>query len=303
MLVSAVSAASGAQAPVCRPLFHDQILARDLGAAVPPLALLPPDLKLGYSPVPGAQRVFRVSQLQRLATQFGIAAKIAAPVCFAWTLHSLSTDEIAAAIHKSLPGQQADLNVIDHSRFPVPEGDISFPLQGLSGNSDKPAVWNGFVQYGDGRRFEIWARVLVTVHEKHVIAVRSIEAGESIDSAALKSVDYTGPLRRSPALRDAGEAVGQCARWTIASGTVLAKNMLVPPLDVEREQLVVVHVNNGAAHIETQGVADDGGYKGNVIRVHNPQTGRVFRARIDDHGVVTVVPGGKIGLVVEDKKS
>jgi flagella basal body P-ring formation protein FlgA len=296
-------AADGQTAPACHSLSHDQILGRDLAAAIPAMALLPPDLKLGYSPSPGVQRAFRVSQLQQLASQYGISARIPGPVCFAWALHPVSNQEIVNAIRKSLAGQVVDLDITDQSHFAAPEGEVHFPLQGLSGESDKPIVWNGFVEYGGGRKFNIWARVRITVHEKHVIAARSINAGEVIEPSALKTVEYQGPLMRSLVVRDESEAAGQCARWSIPAGSVLANGMLVAPHSVERGQLVTVHVSSGAAHIETQGIADDGGYKGDVIRVHNPKTGVVFRARIDDRGVVTVVPGGKVGLVVEDKKS
>jgi hypothetical protein len=35
--------------------------------------------------------------------------------------------------------------------------------------------------------------------------------------------------------------------------------------------------------------------------VRNPKTGRVYRARIEDKGIVRVVAGGAVGLVVEEK--
>jgi flagella basal body P-ring formation protein FlgA len=288
---------------VCHPLFHDRILGSDLAAAEPSLALLPPEFELGYAPSPGIPRVFRVSQLQQLATKFQINANFAQPVCFAWRLHDLASQEILSAMHKTLEGEEPEIEIVDQSHFQVPDGNIHFPLQGLSGTSDKPATWNGFVEYGGSGKFGVWARVRISVHEKNVITVRAISAGEVVEASALKTIDYQGPPKRYPALRSEEEAAGQCARWAIAAGSLLTKSMLVPPKDIEKEQLVTVHVNSGAAHIETQGIADDGGYVGNVIPVHNPKTGRVFRARIDERGVVTVVPGGKVGLVLEDKKS
>jgi flagella basal body P-ring formation protein FlgA len=79
--------------------------------------------------------------------------------------------------------------------------------------------------------------------------------------------------------------------------------MLSLPQDVEKQQLVIVHVQFGASHLETQGIAIEAGHRGDVIKVRNPKTGRVFLAKVNEPGVVTVVSGGDVGLVAEDKKS
>ena len=138
----------------CHPLTADQISGRDLAAAVPQLMGIPQDLKLGYAPAPGAQRVFRVPQLQELGKTYGIEAKISEPVCFAWSLRALPREEILGAIQKSLAGQTVQIEVTDESHYLVPEGELVFPLQGLSGQSDKPEVWNGFVAYAGVRLFQ-----------------------------------------------------------------------------------------------------------------------------------------------------
>lgn len=293
----------GQSASTCHFVSSDRITGRDLAAAVPQMALIPSDLNLGYSPAPGAMRIFRTAQLQQLASKWGINAGTLTPVCFAWSLRTLSRQDITAAILKSLAGQEAELEITEQSRSPVPDGELIFPIQGLSSESAKPAVWNGYVLYAGSRKFCTWAQVRITVHEKQVIAARPISAGEMIDLSALKQVDYVGPLRRSAVLETKEQAAGKCTRWAITAGTILKESMLSLPLDVEKDHLVTVHISCGGAHIETQGIAGDSGYIGNVIRVRNPKTGRVFRAKIDDHGVVTVVAGGDVGLVVEDRKS
>jgi flagella basal body P-ring formation protein FlgA len=303
-LLGALAAApNGQKSMACYPVSHDQLFGHDVAAVVPQLSVIPPDLKLGYSPAPGAKRLFSVAQLRQLAKTYGLDTNITLPICFAWPLRPLSQEEIIAAMKKSLAGQEIDLEITDQFRSLVPEGELNFPLQSFSGASNQPAVWGGFVAYGGSRKFNTWVQVRITVHEKHLIALRPIAAGEVIELAALQTVAYDGPLRRSAAWQDKTDIAGKCARWSIAPGTVLTKDMVVLPKDVEKDELVTVYVNNGSAHIETQGIAGDAGYKGSVIRVRNLRTGQVFHARIDERGVVTVVPGGNAGLVVEDKKS
>jgi flagella basal body P-ring formation protein FlgA len=287
----------------CVPVSTDRITGRDLAVAVPAFASLQPEAILGYSPTPGVQRIFAISELQKLATRYGIETKITAPVCFAWPLHPLGKYVLTAALLKSLAGQQVDLEIVDQCHLPVPEGEVVFPFQGLSGESSKPAIWNGYVTYSGNRKFSTWVQVRITVHEQQIVAARSIRVGELIGAADIQAATYSGPLRRAQIIHAESEVAGKCARQPIAAGTVLTRSLLAIQDDVEKQQMVTVHIRCGAAHVETQGIAVEGGYKGDVIKVKNVKTGRVFLARIDDPGVVTVVPGGDVGLVVEDKKS
>ena len=117
------------------------------------------------------------------------------------------------------------------------------------------------------------------MHTKQIVAARAIRAGETIDASALKDVDFTGPFRRSATIQDPAQATGQCARWPIAAGTALTLAMLVPPDDVEKEQLVTVHIVNGAAHIETQGIADDAGYRGKYHSSSKPENRACFQSQ------------------------
>jgi flagella basal body P-ring formation protein FlgA len=302
-IVCLVQALHGQAAPSCAPLSGEQILGRDLAAAVPALAAVRPDISFGYSPVPGVQRVYQVSELQKVADRFGISTRIASPVCFAWPLHSLTREAIITALRNTLSGKDVDVEVTDQCRMPVPDGEIVFPMGGLSAQSAHSELWNGYISYGAGKHFAIWAKVTVTVHEKQIVAAHDIRQGELIQPADIGIATYSGPLRRLNVLQQTQEVIGKCAARPLIAGSVLTEAMLVLPQDVDKQQLVTVHVQFGASHLETQGIAIEGGRRGDVIKVRNPKTGRVFLARINDSGVVTVVPGGDVGLVAADKKS
>src|SRR5581483_797846 len=111
-----------------------------------------------------------------------------------------------------------------------------------------------------------------------------------------------GPLSRQEAVGDLKNAIGMLARFDIPAGTLLAKNMLDAPKEVERGDTVVVVVESGTTRIETQGVAEQSGQTGAVITVRNDKSGRKFRARVEGKGKVLVVPGGPAGLVSEDSR-
>lgn len=301
LLLCAFLAGCGA-AHACNAISGDKITGRDFAAAVPELASIPGDLDLGYAPVPGVERVISAAQLQHLAQRYSISAKFTRPVCFAWPMRSVSKEQIVAAVRKSLGGREVEIRITEQSRLPVPEGDLEFPLQGLSVGAAS-SIWNGYIVYAGNKRFNTWARVEIKIHEEQIVAEHAIRSGETIDSEALKKVNYFGPLLRAASLPRPDEVIGKYARVPIAAGTIVTANMLAEPRDVSKDDTVTVHSYVGAAHIEAVGIASEAGYKGDVIRVRNSKTGRTFRARIDERDVVTVVGAAEGGLVVDGKKS
>jgi len=59
---------------------------------------------------------------------------------------------------------------------------------------------------------------------------------------------------------------------------------------------VHVTVVNGAATITLDAIAQSSGTKGESILVHNPSSGRTFRALIEERGRVKVVPSTESAL-------
>jgi flagella basal body P-ring formation protein FlgA len=113
----------------------------------------------------------------------------------------------------------------------------------------------------------------------------------------VKLQHYSGPVNPRQFVSDPAKAVGLLPRRTIIAGTPLTEDMLQAPLDVQRGALVSVIVQNGAAHLEAQGIAEQSGRLGDVISVKNPKSEQPFRARVIKTGTVIVVPGGPVGLV------
>jgi flagella basal body P-ring formation protein FlgA len=108
----------------------------------------------------------------------------------------------------------------------------------------------------------------------------------------------------SPAtVTDAKAAIGKLPRRPIAAGEALLDNLLEPPKDVDRGDTVEVVVNGAGALIRTAGIAEESGNRGAMIVVRNATSGRKFRARVEDKGKVSVVPGVGVGLMAKDQKS
>lgn len=289
----------------CHFVSSDWIYGRDLAAAVPGLSAIAPDAQIGLSPLPGQQRVFRIADLRRIALTNHLPPETEIPedVCFAWKLAVPDRKQMQAAMTKSLVNRNPSIEIVESSLLPAPEGEMVFPLSGLGMGSDKPSVWRGYIRYAETRKLQVWARVLVRVSELHVVAAADLHPGDTLQKEQIKLETYQGPVQREKYLIASAQAEGLLLRRPVTGGTALTEDMLEAPREVNRGDLVSATVQTGAARIEVQGVAESDGRKGQVISVRNPRSGRTFHARVEDKGIVVVVPGGQFGLAVETKKS
>lgn len=295
--------AVGLLAPDCHKVASDHILAADMAQALPAFSILPKDLVLGLSPFPGQQRVFRAGELRRLALTNGLTqTEYTDTVCFAWPMAVPTLETLRTAMKKSLEGRRADIEVLEQSMTPLPPGEMTFPLQGLSGTSDGPVLWRGVLTYADKKTLNLWARVKVTVHETHLVANDVLKPGEEVRSEQVHTQTYDGPLLREQPLTSVGEVVGMTPRNSIAAGLALTKELMRTRNDVERGDLVQVLVELNQTHLEAQGVAEESGQKGALISIRNARSGRRFRARVEAKGRVLVQPQGPTGLVVEESR-
>ena len=290
------------QAPACHAVRADRIYGRDLAAAVPLFSALPPDLAVGFAPVPGMQRIFRPPELRRIAQENHIVGEFSEDVCFAWDLAIPSRDSVLAAMRKSLDGMNAQIEMLDQCQAAAPDGEISFPLTGLSAFSDGPVVWRGYVTYGGNRRFSTWARVRITVKGTRLVTTAAMRQGEPISAGDVRVETYEGPLQRDKVLTSVQQAVGMVTTRPIAAGAEIRESEVAIPSEVSRGDTVEVDVQVSSAHITAEGIAEESGRRGAIITVRNVKTGRKFRARIDGKDKVSVLPGSSAGLVGDDEE-
>ena len=294
--------ASVVQSAACHTISADRIYARDVAAVVPAFAALPSDLDVGFAPAPGQTRIFHSTDLRRLAEAHQIPGEFRTDVCFTWQMAVPTREAILAAIGKTLAGRNAQVELVDQSLASAPAGEIIFPLTGLSGVSDEAVTWHGYVRYAGEKHYAIWARVRVRVKEHHVLATEPLKPDVAINPGELRLESYEGPLLRDKVLTDLASVVGMIPRRPLPPGVALTENDLDKPRDVERGDTVQVIAEEGHAHIEAQGIAEDGGRRGAVVSVRNATSGKKFRATVEDKDKVLVIPGTSSGLAVEEKK-
>jgi flagella basal body P-ring formation protein FlgA len=283
LLSLAVLAVPGRAA--CVSISGERILARDLAQAVPIFAALPPELAMGYAPASGSRRTYSIAELARIAHGYGLAEP-QAEACFTRALETLTPEKVEAAVRAVLPG--ARIEIVDFSRQPVPPGELRLPLSGLcpprAAAPEDPLLWRGHAGPAGEVGLPIWVKVRIHLAGNRVVATETIEAGRRIERGDVRLEAFDGP----PGWPDLPQVLGRALRQRVEAGTLLETRMLADADDVMNGENVRVVVLCGRAHILLEGQAQGAGKRGETIGVRNPATGKLFRARVEARGEVSV---------------
>jgi flagella basal body P-ring formation protein FlgA len=157
-------------------------------------------------------------------------------------------------------------------------------------NAQTPVVWPGKLLYDDQHSISVWAKVRILVDTEMFVAKNDVPKGEAIRAEQIVSTHSPQfpSLKSKPFSSDA--IIGKVARRMIPAGQKITPDALEDPKDVIQGETVHVKVVDGAATITLDAVAQSSGNKGETILVHNPASGKNFRARIEDRSQVIVVP-------------
>ena len=283
-------------APGCTAVDGERILAGDLARGWPEFAAVEASLALAYAPVPGARRVFGRAELARLAARFQLAPP-AAGLCVERRTAALTQGQVLAAMQAALGMPEARIAVVEWSRGAVPEGALVFPKEALRAPGPgtppgAPVLWRGAVRYGGGKRFPVWARVIVSAPAARVRAAVELRAGEVVRAEQLRLEQAEGfPLGRREA-STLEQVAGRRPRRTIPADAIIPPDLLDEPRDVERGDTVQVEVASGAARLTFAGRAESAGSAGQAVQVRNPDSRRLFPARVAGKGAVAVEAKG-----------
>ena len=285
----------------CVAIEHDRILGADLRIAVPAFDPLPPDADFGPAPIPGNTRVFSVRELKRIAAERHIQSDVSNDACLVWVTKPLFSDALLPEMKKSLGPRTVKIEILDQSSWPVPNGEIAFPRSSLSLGADGIGLWRGYVTYAANRRFSIWVRARISVKENRLVTTEKIAAGHALSFAQFRIEPYDGPLTREEPFTADSQVVGKVAKFDIPGGTLLTRQLIEAPHDVERGETLSVLCQTGHARVEAQCIAEESGRAGDVISVHNARTGRHLRALVQSKGKALVISGDALGLIAEEE--
>jgi flagella basal body P-ring formation protein FlgA len=269
-------------AVLCVAVAGPEITAGDLAKAEPVFTPADPNAHVAYAPTPGVRRIMHPPEVNQLLKRLEFTSD--APLseaCFERPLARLSVDAVTAAMRKAL-GPEARLQVSDLSAFPVPVGELVFPLEDLG----QPPVelWRGYVLYDGVKQFRVWAHVKVSVAARHLIALEDLKPGVPIklSQLAFQSVEEFPQKRVTPASLE--QMDGALPRRFIHANSPVWTDSINPPLDIAKGDRVAVTVNSGLARISIDAEAATSGRRGDLIALKNLESGKLFRGRIDAPG-------------------
>jgi flagella basal body P-ring formation protein FlgA len=286
---------AGLARSACIAVPSSRILARDLSSAIPLFQALDPDTIIGFAPFPGTVRVFSSRDVVLTGRTYGLAfpsGEVAPSVCVERVIRHLSPEEVKAALLTALGIANARLEVLEFSNQPLPPGQLAFQRTLLNrppgNNPQTPVVWRGKLLFDDQRSLAVWAKVRISVEREIFLATETIPKGAVIrrDQVASTRIRQFPSLQPSSSLPLA--VVGKVARRTLAAGQPIVAQDLDIFKDVLRGATVHVQAIDGGASIRFDAIAEASGQKGEIIMVHNPSSGRSFRARIEDRDQVVV---------------
>jgi flagella basal body P-ring formation protein FlgA len=282
-----------AQAP-CASITGSQILGADLAGAVPAFSGIQADTPLAPAPLPGTTRVFYSSELQSIASRFSLAISRPSEVCFRFATQTLDRERALDEMRKALNIPDSKVELLETNPALVPIGKVEFTREGLSAPAapdQRTAVfWRGNIVYAGDRRYPIQAKVRITAPLKRVVAIEPLRSGVPIKVEQLRQEVFEGfpPVKSRSSAPD--QFVGMIPVHPIATGAEVRLDNLVWPNDVNRGDLVHVEVRFGGAHLALMGRAEAAGHVGDVVAIRNPDSTKVFRARIEARDRVIVLP-------------
>jgi flagella basal body P-ring formation protein FlgA len=278
------------RALACHIVDGDRILAGDLAAASPAFGALDSTLAIAAAPAPGVRRVFRSEDIARLARLNGLVLPSPpAELCFERATKQLTPEALMPVLRAALALDDAEIEILDFSRFGIPRGTLSFSRTGLSSAGLlSVSLWRGHVTYDRSRTAPVWVRVRITTERTWVEAAVTIPPGKLIEASQI--VLRKGPhFPFGPAPLDALDlaALHKPLR-AIRQGEPIFASMLTKPCEVERGDLVRVEVSSGRAHLEFDAVTQSAAHTGESVMVKNLENGGYFQARVEAKGKVSV---------------
>jgi flagella basal body P-ring formation protein FlgA len=273
----------------CIAVVNDRITVGDLARAVAAFAAAPASDVLGYAPAPGVRRSFSAADLRRWARRYEVnEAQLPAGVCFAWPVAALPRTAVIDALRRAVANPDARLELREFSSQPVPAGEIEFPRGGLTvpprWQPGEPLIWKGRVKYAAGRSFPIWARTVVGIPGKRVVAKRELPVGRVIADDQVALEDYERLPFSAAALDKIEQVVGRVPRRSIEAGRTVAAALLGEPMVVEKGDRVAVEVRTGSMKLSMDTVSESGGRTGETVVLRNLSSGKRFPARIEGKG-------------------
>ena len=195
---------------------------------------------------------------------------------------------LARQAAQQYPGTEAEIQVVapdkrlrflacDEIQYSLPRGREVWNGGSLRARCDSPQVWSLFMPY----RLRLTGSALVSKHT--MIAHQHISAADT----ELRQVEYRSEPRNY--LQDTALLQDSTLAVPLSAGTPIRLDMLRRPPLVKAGQRVRVTVDGSGYQISQDGIAQQQGAAGDVIRLKTP-SGRMIHATVQPDGSALLQP-------------
>jgi flagella basal body P-ring formation protein FlgA len=212
--------------------------------------------------------------------------------------HPLDRADVLSAMRKALDAspdrKDANIEIIDMSRFPVPDGEVEFDWKALTPPAAEKSTtrWRGVLRRDENHAFSIWAVVRITVPCTRITAAEIIRPEEPITASQIREESYVGFPSES-CKGSAGSVIGKVATRTLLANTPIVGAMLAERASVLKGEQAIAEYRGDAVWLSLPVVAERSGRIGEVIRVLNPESHKTLLAQVIGEGRVLIESGSR----------
>jgi flagellar basal body P-ring formation protein FlgA len=144
------------------------------------------------------------------------------------------------------------------------------------------------VRCNAGKKWSIFASVVIKAYETVIVLSRPVQRGEIITRQHLASEKRDVSKLRGDFITQAEQVENKQATHSAPAGAVLGSRSFVEPQIIKRGDKIIISSMQPAFNIRMNGVAMMDGTKGQSIRIKNENSGRIINAIVIEPGLVSV---------------
>ena len=221
--------------------------------------------------------------------------------------HPLDRDTVMLAMKKTLATHPehagSNIEIVDLSHFPVPDGDVEFDWKGLTppASGQGPARWRGFVRHDVDHTYSIWAIVRLTALCNRILAVQAIRPDDPIAASQLQEEPYEGFPSES-CNGNVANVIGKVATRTILANTPIMSSMLAVPASVLKGEQAVAQYRDDQVSLTLPVIVERTGRIGDTIPVRNPISHKILFAQVIGQGKVVIEGASRAASLTDGDK-
>lgn len=207
------------------------------------------------------------------------------------TQSQLSIKEVARAfiiqqISRDFPNHEIEVKNLD-SRLKLAACDI--PLEGfLPLGSRLPGNTTIGIRCAGTKPWTVYMSVSVKAKRMVVTANHPILRNTAIARSDIRLEERDVTTNAYTYIDDPEHVLGKIAKRSIAASTVLAPDMINPPLYVRRGQQIIIVAEDSGFQVRMSGISLMDGAEGQIIRAQNSLSKRAVEGQVIQPGIIRV---------------